>query len=63
MLVLGRRCNEEIIIDVPRAARIVVKVTDIASSQIKLGIDAPLDVQIWRAELEQRDAQQNSTGS
>jgi carbon storage regulator len=47
MLVLSRRKNETIIID----GRIKLTVIEIRGNQIRLGIEAPQDVRIARAEL------------
>ena len=47
MLVLSRKKNESIVID----GRIKVTVVEIKGSQIRLGIEAPQDVPICRAEL------------
>jgi carbon storage regulator len=50
MLVLTRSQNESVIIDGD------IKVTVIGDShgQVKLGIDAPDDVEIWREEIYQK---------
>ena len=47
MLVLSRKLGEKIVI----GEGIVVTVTEIAPGRIRLGIDAPPDVHIARAEL------------
>ncbi len=47
MLVLGRKQDESIIID----GRITVKVLQVKGNRLRLGIEAPKDVQIRRAEL------------
>ncbi len=47
MLVLGRKQNESIIID----GRITVKVLQVKGNRLRLGIEAPEDVPIRRAEL------------
>jgi carbon storage regulator len=47
MLILTRKLNEEIKIN----DEITLKVISIADNHVKLGIDAPRDVQIVRAEL------------
>jgi carbon storage regulator len=47
MLVLSRRENEGIVID----GCIKVTVLEIRGSQIRLGIEAPHDVPVWREEL------------
>jgi carbon storage regulator len=47
MLILTRKVNEEIIFN----SNIRVKIISIADNQIKIGIDAPKDVEIFRGEL------------
>ncbi len=47
MLVLSRKINEEIKI----GSEITLKIISISESQIKLGIEAPKDVQIYRGEV------------
>jgi len=47
MLVLSRRRNESILID----GRIRVTVMTIQGNHVRLGIEAPADVSIWRSEL------------
>lgn len=54
MLILGRRVDESIYID---GKRIRIVVTSIEprrsdrSAQVKIGIEAPQDVSVWREEL------------
>jgi carbon storage regulator len=47
MLVLGRKQSERVIID----GRIVVTVVRVSGGHVRLGIEAPEDVAIRRAEL------------
>ena len=47
MLVLSRKVNENIVID----GRIVVKVVRTEGNFVKLGIEAPADVQVHRQEV------------
>ena len=47
MLVLARREGEAIVID----GEIVVAVLEIRGNQIRLGIEAPKGVPVWRKEL------------
>lgn len=49
MLVLSRQQDEGIVID---GGRIVIKVLEITGKQVRLGIEAPKEVRIKRAELE-----------
>lgn len=59
MLVLTRRCGEEIDITVPApdGAPVVIRVTVVAidRTRIKLGFDAPRHVGILRGDVKQRD--------
>lgn len=50
MLVLSRRINEEIVID----NHIRIRVVQVAGGKVRIGIEAPRDVAIHRAELELR---------
>lgn len=47
MLILTRKLNEEINID----GEITIKIISISDNQVKLGIEAPKDVQIIRKEI------------
>ena len=47
MLILKRKLNEEIKIN----ADITIKILSISDNQVKIGIDAPQSVQIYRAEI------------
>ncbi len=47
MLVLSRKENEAIVID----GEIVVTILEIRGNKIRLGIEAPKDVSVWREEL------------
>ena len=47
MLVLSRQENESIVID----GEIVVTILEIRGNQIRLGIEAPQEVAVWREEL------------
>jgi carbon storage regulator len=50
MLVLSRKTGEEIIID----GRIRVTITSIKGDRVRIGISAPPDVRIDRAEIHER---------
>lgn len=47
MLVLSRKAGESIVID----DKIVVTVLDVRGDSVKLGVDAPYSVTIWRSEI------------
>jgi len=54
MLVLSRKHLEKVVIDVPPSAtvtKIVVQVVDIQAGKIRLGIEAPREVPVWRQEI------------
>ncbi|MCF6270916.1 MAG: carbon storage regulator CsrA [Melioribacteraceae bacterium] len=47
MLVLKRKINEEIIIN----SNVKIKILSVTDSQVKIGIEAPLEVEIFRGEV------------
>lgn len=47
MLVLSRKVGERVVI----GDRIVVTVLEVKGRQVRLGFEAPANVQIWRGEL------------
>lgn len=51
MLILTRRVSESIIIEAPAGERITVAVLGVKGNQVRIGTDAPDDVQIMREEL------------
>lgn len=51
MLVLSRKCGEEIVI----GEEVRVTVLKIEGSAVKVGIDAPREVRIIRAEIDEPD--------
>jgi len=51
MLVLSRRKDERIVMILSSGETIVATVCDIAGGSVKLGIDAPPAVGIWREEI------------
>lgn len=55
MLILSRRRDESLVID----ERIVITVVDIKGDQIKLGIQAPRDVKVFRHEVFQAIQEEN----
>jgi carbon storage regulator len=59
MLILKRKLNEELKIN----SDITVKILSISDNQVKIGIDAPQDVQIYRAELFDKVKENTKTAS
>ncbi len=55
MLVLSRKTDEKVVI----GDEIVVTVIEVRGDTVKLGIDAPMDVKIYRAELYEAIARAN----
>lgn len=47
MLILTRKLNEEIVID----GEIIIKIISISENQVKLGFDAPKNIEINRKEV------------
>ncbi|MDA3859914.1 MAG: carbon storage regulator CsrA [Melioribacteraceae bacterium] len=47
MLVLKRKINEEIIIN----ADIKIKILSVSDSQVKIGVEAPVEIEIFRGEV------------
>jgi carbon storage regulator len=54
MLILTRRPGESIIIETPAGEQIQVTVLGVKGNQVRIGTDAPDDVQILREELLER---------
>ncbi len=51
MLVLSRKVDEVIVIQLPGGGLIRVVVTGIRGEKVRLGIDAPADIPVHRAEV------------
>ena len=58
MLILSRRCGEAIVID----ERVTITVLSIKGRQVRIGIDAPDDVNVHREEIYQRIMAGEDTG-
>lgn len=56
MLVLTRRLNEEIVLSPGTPEEIVIKVVKLTSEKVRIGIEAGEHVQIYRRELADRIA-------
>jgi len=56
MLILTRRVGETIIIEMPTGEQIQVAVLGVKGNQVRLGTDAPDDIQIMREELLEPDS-------
>ena len=54
MLILTRRPGETIIIETPAGERITVVVLGVKGNQVRIGTDAPDDINIVREELLER---------
>lgn len=59
MLVLTRKLGETIVI----GDNIVIKVVDIHGKQIRLGIEAPSEITIFRGEIYERIQQENKAAT
>ena len=59
MLVLTRKLGETIVI----GDNIVIKVVDIHGKQIRLGIEAPTEISIFRGEIYDRIKEENKASS
>ena len=59
MLVLTRRINERIII----GDDIIVTVLEVHGDQVRIGIDAPRDIKVFREEVLQRDQAASRDGT
>ena len=54
MLVLSRRVDEKIVIP---SLNVTLQVVAIRPGVVRLGIDAPREIAIWRAELQERGSE------
>lgn len=57
MLILTRKKNESIILD----GKIEIKIIEIEDGKVKIGIDAPKDIDIIRKELYKKVEEENVT--
>ena len=51
MLILSRKVDEAIILELPNGEEIEVVLTEYDSQSTKVGINVPSDIKIWREEL------------
>lgn len=59
MLVLSRKKDEEIVVRAPRPVEIEIAVVDLWSDKVRIGVNAPSDCSVNRAEVQRRiDAEQ-----
>lgn len=59
MLALTRKCGERIVI----GDNITVTVVDVKGDSVRLAIDAPRDVKVWRGELYDAIAAENKAAA
>ncbi len=56
MLVLSRYKNEGIVfVDSLTGDRTVITVNDLRGDKVRIGIDAPAHIHVWRSEIEPKD--------
>ena len=63
MLVLSRKADEEIIIELPGVEPVVVTVVRIAGGTVRLGVSAPQEVGIHRGEVFERILEERKDGA
>ena len=63
MLVLTRKVNQSIMINLPHVGEIEVTVAEIRGDSIRLGVDAPKNVTVHRKEIYLQVRQQNEAAS
>lgn len=51
MLVLTRKFGEKIVIQYADGKEVIIQYVELKGNSVRLGIDAPQDVKIWREEL------------
>ena len=59
MLILTRRIDEKIVI----GDNVTVTVLGVKGHQVRIGIDAPIEIQIYREEIYQRILKERATGT
>jgi carbon storage regulator CsrA len=58
MLILNRHCGEDVVIVVPastEATTVTVSLVRVGGNAAGLGVSAPAQVRVWRAEVMQRE--------
>lgn len=59
MLVLTRRAAERLVLLLPDGERITVQVVRLGRERVRLGVEAPPHVAVWREELLEEDRHAN----
>lgn len=62
MLVLSRKKEEEIFIETP-SGKIIIKIVDIDDRNVRVGIDAPRNLVIYRKEVYEKVNAENTASS
>ena len=60
MLVLTRRADERLVLLLPDGERITVQVVRLGRERVRLGVEAPPRVAVWREELLKEDRHANT---
>lgn len=63
MLVLSRRLDEEIVIEIPGCEPVVVAVVRLGGGSVRLGVSAPVEVGIHRGEVFDRILEERKAGA
>lgn len=51
MLILTRNINESIVLEYSNGNKVTIEVLDVNGSQVRIGLDAPKEINIVRSEL------------
>jgi carbon storage regulator len=52
MLVLSRKCQQRIVVRVPRATTVVIAVVEIKGDKVRIGVEAPAECTVNREEVQ-----------